>query len=56
MNCIHLNLEGNTTKYYFCKVKNKSINEFECRNCLLKIDGKQGESNEIFDYLKNELF
>lgn len=37
MNCKHIEVKGNTTKYFFCKVKNKSVDRYECRDCMLKI-------------------
>lgn len=50
MNCKHLKVEENTTKYYFCNAKKKSINEYECKNCLLKISVMNGE--DIYNFLK----
>lgn len=37
MNCKHIKIEGNTTKYFICKIKNKAVDEYECRDCLLKL-------------------
>ena len=37
MNCKHIEIKGNTTKYYYCKVKEKPIEEKDCKNCMLKI-------------------
>lgn len=50
MNCIHLKIQGNTTRYYFCSAKKKAINEYECRDCLLKIESKS--KNEILDFIE----
>lgn len=54
MNCVNLKVEGNTTKYYFCKVKNKAINTLECRDCLLKINGAKNIVEELFDTLNKK--
>lgn len=54
MNCKHLKVEGYTTKYYFCKAKNKAINTFECRDCLLKINGAKNIVEELFGTLKKK--
>ena len=37
MNCKHCTVEGQTTKYYYCKIKNKAIDEKDCKNCMLKL-------------------
>lgn len=54
MNCKHLKTKGNTTKYYFCKAKNKAINTLECRDCLLKINGAKNIVEELFDTLNKK--
>lgn len=48
MNCKHLKVAGNTTKYFYCNAKEKAINNFECNNCLLKIS----DNNTIIEFLK----
>jgi hypothetical protein len=48
MNCKHCTIEGRTTKYYFCKVKNKAIDKINCRDCMLKIPTFPKEFEEIF--------
>ena len=50
MNCKHLKVEGNTTKYYFCNAKKKAIDNIECKNCLLKISVMNGE--DIYNFMK----
>lgn len=37
MNCKHVTVKGNTTKYYYCKAKNKAVEEYECRDCMLRL-------------------
>lgn len=38
MNCKHRRIEGITTKYFYCGVKDKAIDEYvDCKNCPLKI-------------------
>ena len=48
MNCKHIEIKGNTTKYFFCKVKNKSVDEYECRDCMLKLPDLPQGFEEIF--------
>lgn len=54
MSCVHLKVEGSTTKYYFCKAKNKAINTFECRDCLLKIQDAKSTIEELFGTLNRK--
>lgn len=37
-NCIHCELKGNTTKWYYCNAKNKSIDIYNCTSCPLRIE------------------
>ena len=37
MNCKHVEIRGNTTKYYYCKVKGKSVDDYQCRDCMLRL-------------------
>ena len=37
MACKHANIEGNTTKYWVCSLKDKAIDDYTCRNCPLFI-------------------
>ena len=48
MNCKHIEIKGNTTKYYYCKVKEKEIEEKDCKNCMLKIPNIPKGFEEIF--------
>lgn len=37
INCKHKIIEGNTTKYLFCRAKNKTISDYECKACPLTL-------------------
>ena len=37
-NCIHCEVKGNITKYYYCNAKRKSINVYNCTSCPLRIE------------------
>lgn len=37
MNCKHVEVQGRTTKYYWCKVKGKSVDDYQCRDCMLRL-------------------
>ena len=37
MNCKHAEIRGNTTKYYYCKLKDKTVDDYSCRNCVMKL-------------------
>lgn len=53
MNCKHkkiIRLTNNTIPEYFCTAKQKEIKEWECENCLLKL-----EENPYQDFI-NMLF
>ena len=32
MNCKHKIIKGNTTKYFWCNLKEKSIDDYQCRD------------------------
>lgn len=50
MNCKHIKIAGNTTKYYYCNAKKKAIDIYECKNCLLKINVMDGQ--DVVDFLR----
>ena len=54
MNCKHLQVQGTTTKYFFCGAKQKAINEYECRSCPLKIE-KKADLPDGFEQLFGKL-
>ena len=35
MNCKHSEIRGTTTKYYYCKIKNKAVDDSKCKNCII---------------------
>lgn len=37
MNCKHVRIQGNTTKYYYCTLKNKAVDEYSCKSCMMRI-------------------
>ena len=37
MNCKHVEVQGNITKYYWCKAKGKSVDNYQCRDCMLRL-------------------
>ena len=46
MNCKHVRVEGKTTKYYYCILKNKTVDDYSCRNCVMKLpDFQKGLRN-----------
>ena len=49
MNCKHVELRGNTTKYYWCKLFNKSVDDYSCRECMMKIPDLPEEFNKLFN-------
>lgn len=51
MKCKHRKIEGITTKYFYCGIKDKAINEYvDCKDCPLKIP-----DTSVNDFLK-EIF
>lgn len=48
MPCKHVEVRGNTTKYFYCKLFDKIIDEYNCSNCLMKIENKENQFNDIF--------
>ena len=49
MNCKHVKIEGNTTKYWVCRLKDKAIDEYECRDCPMFI--KDNNASDIVNQL-----
>ena len=52
MDCKHIEVRGNTTKYYYCKAKDKSIDKTECKNCMLKISNIPKQVESLFGKLR----
>ena len=49
MQCKWIKVEGNTTKYYRCSLKDKAIDEHECKKCLMFI--KDNNADDIVNQL-----
>lgn len=45
MDCKHLIIKGNT---YYCRAKDKAINTYNCRGCMLKISSLPKTFEEVF--------
>ena len=52
MNCKHCKVEGYTTKYYYCRLKNKAVDDYSCRNCAIKLPDLPEGFEELFGGLK----
>lgn len=37
INCKHCKVQGKTTKYFYCQLKNKQVDNYSCRNCVMKL-------------------
>ena len=48
MYCKHVRVEGNTTKYYMCKIYNRAVDEDKCKNCMMKVSVVPKELKDIF--------
>ncbi len=49
MGCKHRKVQGNTTKYFVCGITGKAIDEYKCKNCMLKIEDKNDNFKEMFE-------
>lgn len=48
MNCKHCKVEGHTTKYYYCRLKNKAVDNCSCRDCVMKLPDLPEGFDKIF--------
>lgn len=48
MNCKHAEIRGNTTKYYYCKLKDKAVDDYSCRGCVMKLPDLPEGFEELF--------
>ena len=51
MSCKHLDftkIAEDGTKTLYCKAKDKEISDFECNNCLLKLDNTDDILKDLF--------
>lgn len=54
MNCKHVRVKGKTTKYYYCMLKNKTVDDYSCKNCVMKLPDLPEGFEKIFGGLKSE--
>lgn len=47
INCKHCKVQGNTTKYFYCQLKEKAAYDCECRNCVMKLPDLPNVVEEI---------
>lgn len=55
MNCKHKIVKGDTTKYFYCQVKDKAINEYECKTCMFKLPVLPQVVEDLFGSFKGDL-
>lgn len=48
MNCKHVIVKGTTTKYYYCQLKRKSVDEYICRDCMMRLPDLPVGFEEVF--------
>lgn len=48
MNYKHCKVQGNTTKYFYCQLKNKAIDNYMCKNCVMKLPDLPNRLEKIF--------
>lgn len=51
MSCKHRTVEVNT-KYFYCKILNKSVDDYKCRDCMMKIEEPENEVLKFFEGFK----
>lgn len=51
MGCKHRKIIGDTTKYYYCQIFKKPVDDYKCKNCLMKIE----DNDDIMDAF-NKIF
>ena len=49
MQCKWIKVEGQTTKYFRCSLKDKAIDKYECNNCPMYI--KDNNADDIVNQL-----
>lgn len=54
MSCLHMRIEGKTTKYFFCAALEKPINDYDCYTCPLKLEERKNE--DIADKFMGGIF
>ena len=51
MSCKHRKVEGNTTKYFICKIFDKTVDDYKCQRCLMRIEDKTSQIKDLFGQL-----
>lgn len=54
MGCKHISVEGNTTKYFICRISGKAVDDVKCSKCMLKIEDTS--TDEIFNNFMKGIF
>lgn len=52
MNCKHAEVRGNTTNY--CKVFDKAVDDYKCRNCVMRLPYLPEGFEELFKGLRSK--
>lgn len=52
MNCKHATVKGNTTKYFYCNLKDQAVDDYKCRDCMMKLPDLQ---KVLKKYLERDL-
>lgn len=48
MNCKHVKVVGNTTKHWYCSLKDKAVDDYACKDCMMKLPDLPEGVEEIF--------
>lgn len=48
MNCKHVKVVRNTTKYFYCILKNKAVDDYSCRDCMMRLPDLPENFAEVF--------
>lgn len=56
MACKHRKVKGGTTKYFYCSIFNKSVDNYKCNNCLMKIESEGEQLNRLFSQIFGQGF
>ena len=48
MNCKHVKVVGNTTKHWHCNLKDKAVDDYRCKGCLMKLPLYPEGFEEVF--------
>lgn len=56
MNCKHCEIRGNTTKYFYCKLREKAVDDYSCENCVMKLPDLPEGFAELFGGLNGRKY